>query len=386
MLLTDLENLVRLDLFDPAGPNQRWSQADIDRSLDKAVERYSEYYPNIAYVDMPTRPWQRTYPYPTSWNASYPVLWIERILYPLQIAGTALAAPGTAPSASATSGSSLSSGSYQYAVTFLTAGGETLPSPIASVSTSSGNQNVTLSNIALGNNQPGGMSNPVIGRALYRSLSGGSTLYLLATLHDTVSSTFSDTLPDSALQNQPQAPTVNTSGIMRWPPVERAFSEFSNLFDSAVALAASGNLGSQGTAGGSSGATGSQQPTFTLHLASGELPQDSSLLMRIFYATRHQLDSGGSTIPEVHRDLIVAGASAYAMEAYQVPTNDNFDFQDGALHDRLDDTQIPTAWAAAAGQRMARFEARLQEIKQQRDYASAARLHWGDIPRYWTRL
>ncbi|GCE21620.1 hypothetical protein KDK_54200 [Dictyobacter kobayashii] len=270
----------------------------------------------------------------------------------------------------------------------MTAGGETLPSPLATVTTSSGNQKVNLSNIMLGNSQPGqpGVSNPVIGRALYRSLVGSSTLYLLTTLSDTVSSSFSDTLPDSGLLNQPQAPQVNSSGIMRWPPVERAFSEFSNLFDSAVALAVGGNLGSQGTAGRGSSVVGSQQPTFTLQLPAGELPQDNSLLMRIFYATKHQLDSSGSTIPEVHRDLIVLGASAYAMEAYQVPTNDNFDVQDGALHDRLDDTRIPTAWAATAGQRMAQFMARLQEIKQQRDYASAARLHWGDIPRYWGRL
>ncbi|GLV60771.1 hypothetical protein KDH_75900 [Dictyobacter sp. S3.2.2.5] len=243
MLLTDLENMVRLDLFDPAGPNQRWSQGDIDRALDRAVERYSAYYPNIAYVDMPTQARQRSYPYPTSWNPAYPVLWIERILYPL----------------------------------------------------------------------------------------------------------------------------VDSAGSMCWPPIERAFSEFSAMFDAA-------------------GAIGGQQPGFTLHLGSAELPQDGSQLMRVFYATKHQLDSSGSTIPELHRDLIVAGACAYAMQAYQVPSNDNFDFQDGALHDRLDDTKIPGAWLAAAGQRLEQFEARLQEIKRQRDYASAARLHWGDVPRYWSRL
>jgi hypothetical protein len=32
------------------------------------------------------------------------------------------------------------------------------------------------------------------------------------------------------------------------------------------------------------------------------------------------------------------------------------------------------------------FEARLTEIKQQRDFASSARSHWGDIPLRWTRL
>ena len=91
--------------------------------------------------------------------------------------------------------------------------------------------------------------------------------------------------------------------------------------------------------------------------------------MRIFYATKHQLDTNGSTIPEIHRDIIVLGASAYAMEAYQVPTNDNFDSaKDGALHDRLDDTKIPAAWSAAAQNRMRQFISRLEED------SSAARL------------
>ena len=36
------------------------------------------------------------------------------------------------------------------------------------------------------------------------------------------------------------------------------------------------------------------------------------------------------------------------MEAYQVPTNDNFEFQDGGLRDHVNDTAIPTAWATGA--------------------------------------
>ncbi|HYU77232.1 MAG TPA: hypothetical protein VEL31_31580 [Ktedonobacteraceae bacterium] len=109
-------------------------------------------------------------------------------------------------------------------------------------------------------------------------------------------------------------------------------------------------------------------------------------MIRIFYATKHQLDASASTIPEVHRDIIVLGACAYAMEAYQVPTNDNFDFQDGALHDRIDDTKIPTAWLAATKAKMEQFETRLQEVKKQRDFAYGARVHWGDVPIRWPRL
>lgn len=388
MLLSDLENLVRLDLFDPVGSNQRWSQSDIERAIDKAVERYSEYYPNIAYADMPTEPFQRTYPYPPSWNVSYPVLWIERVLYPLQVYGSTFAAPGSAITATAAVGSGLSVGSYQYAVTFLAPDGETTLSPLTNVTTSSGNQKVNLSSIPLASTQalqPGGStgSNRVIGRTLYRTTAGGTTLALLATLSDNVMTTYVDTLPDSALTGLSQPPLVNTSGTMCWPPRECFFSEFSNMFDSTVALASGGNLGKLGAVGGSAGLTGSQQPSLTLHLSANELPQDTSQLLRVFYATKQQLDATGSTIPEVHRDIVVLGATAFAMEAYQVPTNDNFDFQDGALHDRIDDTRIPASWAAAARNRMDQFLTRLQEIKLQRDYASGARVHWGEVARAW---
>jgi hypothetical protein len=108
--------------------------------------------------------------------------------------------------------------------------------------------------------------------------------------------------------------------------------------------------------------------------------------MRVFYATKHQLDANGSTIPEVHRDVIVLGACAYAMEAYQIPTNDNFLFEDGALRDRVDDTMIPKNWLAVAQYKMGQFVGRLNEIKQQRDFASSARNHWGDIAIRYNRL
>ncbi|HZS77983.1 MAG TPA: hypothetical protein VFA41_15345 [Ktedonobacteraceae bacterium] len=390
MLLSDIETAARQDLFDPlGGPAQRWQTSDIDRAIDKAVDRYSQYYPNIVFTDMAAQPYQRTYPYPTSWNAAYPVWWIERILYPLQAYGSYFVPPPAGMVASAQAGAGLGIGAYQYAVTFLAQGGETTPSPLASVTTSSGNQKVSLTNVPLGpatTATPGVATNSVIGRNLYRTSANGAQLFLLATLQDNSTTSFVDTIPDSSLAGKPTPPTVNTSGVMLWPPYEREFAEYSNFFDSSAALAAGGNLGAQGSIGSDLSPLGSVSPSFTLKLSSAELPQDNTLVMRIFYATKHQLDANGSTIPEAHRDIIVLGASAYAMEAYQVPTNDNFDFQDGALRDRVNDSMIPAAWLQAAHAKMQQFEARLLEIKNQRDFASSSRAHWGDIPARWPRL
>jgi hypothetical protein len=211
-------------------------------------------------------------------------------------------------------------------------------------------------------------------------------LYLLATIPDNTTTTYTDLVPDASLNQNALPPSVNTSGVMLWPPFERDFAEYSNLFDSTAALASGGNLGAGGAIGVGASPTGTIAPSFTLKLSSAELPQDSTLVMRVFYATKHQLDSSGSTIPEAHRDIIVLGATAYAMEAYQVPTNDNFDFQDGALRDRVDDTKIPLTWLAAIKNKREQFEARLEEIRNQRDFAASARVHWGDIASRYARL
>lgn len=387
MLLSDIENAVRQDLFDPTSGTERWQNTDIDRAIDKAVDRYTQYYPNIAQADMQMQPYQRTYPYPTPYNASYPVLWIERVLYPLQVYGSQFSAPASGPTVAKTAGAGMGIGVYEYAVSLLSEGGESTPSPVASVTTTSGNQQVSLSTIPLGptlTTIPGLYVNTVIGRNIYRTLVGGSVLYLLTTIPDNTTTTYTDSASDASISSQPQPPTVNTSGVMFWPPIERPFAEYSNLFDSTVALARGGNMGAMGAPGDSIGPAGAQAQSFTLRLNSSQLPKDNTLSMRVFYATKHQLDTSGSTIPEIHRDIIVLGATAYCMDAYQVPTNDNFDFQDGGLRDRIDDTKIPAAWAAATAARLARFEARLQEIKQQRDFAASGHVHWGDIPmRSW---
>lgn len=388
MILSDVETMVRQDLFDPSAT--RWQTSDIDRAIDKAVDRYSMYYPNINFVDMQTQPYQRTYPYPTPWNASYPVMWLEKVLYPLQVYGSGYAAPTSAPGAAKAAGSGLGTGVYQYLVTFLTQGGETTAGPSVSVTTTGGNDQVNLTNIPIGPTQPlqpNIATNNIIGRNIYRTKVGASTFYLLTAIQDNTTTTYLDTTADSVLTNQPSPPAVNTSGVMFWPPQEKDFSEYSNLFDSNTALAAGGNMGAMGAVGRQEAdPTNLTSPSFTLNISGLALPIDNTLIMRVFYACKQQLDSSGSTIPEIHRDIIVLGAVAYCMEAYQVPTNDNFDFQDGALRDKIDDTKIPLAWLATAKSKMAQFEARLKEIKQQRDFASSSRAHWGDIPYRYSRL
>jgi hypothetical protein len=388
-LLSDIENDVRADLFDPAGSSERWAQSDIDRAIDKAVDRYTQYYPNINFSDMPTQPFQRTYPYPLPANPAYPVLWIERVLMPLQVYGSSFAPPAAGPTLTAQSGTGLGSGVYGYAVTWISQGGESTPSPLSNVTTSSGHQQVQLSNIPIGPctpQIPAIAQNLVIGRNLYRTQANGASLTLLATIMDNTTTTYVDTTSDASIANQPAPPSVNTSGVMYWPPFERDFAEYSNLWDSSYALAAGGNMGAQGAVGTALADIGAVQQAFTLKLGLAALPRDNTLVMRVFYATKHQLDNSGTTIPEIHRDIITLGACAYAMEAYQVPSNDNFDFQDGALRDKIDDTAIPKAWLQAATNRMQQFEARLQEIKRQRDFAASARTHWGDIAYRYERL
>ncbi len=386
--LATVEQAVLRDLFDTG--NARWSTADVDRAIDKALDRYTQYAPNIVFVDMAAQAYQRTYPYPTSWNAAYPLLWIEKILYPLQSYGSQFSAPSSAPSAARAAGTSLSVGTYQYLVTYLSQGGETTAGPSVSVTTTSNNQNVNLTNIPIAPSStilPGIATNQVIGRNIYRTQVGGSTFYLLATIADNTSTTYTDTTADASLFTNATPPTVNTSGVMVWPPRERNFSEYSNMYDSNTALAAGGNMGLMGAVGSdSAGPTGTASPSFTLNLNPNELPKDNTLVMRVFYATKHQLDSNGTTIPEVHRDIIALGAAAYAIEAYQVPTNDNFIFHDGTLRDEVDDTHIPDSFMKLAQYKMKQFEARLTEIKQQRDFASSARQHWGEIGRYSWRI
>nr|BBH86798.1 hypothetical protein KTC_15490 [Thermosporothrix sp. COM3] len=343
--LTDIEDLVRLDLFDAGG--SRWTNRDIDRAIEKAVTRYSEVAPHIIPADLATQPAQRSY---LLTGTVAPPLRVDRVLYPFHIYGSAFPPPEKAVNAALSAGDGLSIGTYRYAVSYITANGETTPGAIATITTASGYRYVVLNDIPVAPLVRGtaGTPNRVIARNIYRSLVGDTSLHLLATLPDNATTTYVDTMPDEELSKRPLPPTVNTSGVPLWPQQEKPFAE--QVTQNGILI--------------------------TLLIPPEELPTTEGEVIRVLYATRHQLDDYGSTIPEQHKELIILGASAYAMEAYQVPTNDNFRFQDGALGDRFDDTSVPVAWRIAALQKMRQFLEQLEQLRI--ESTSTAWVRWGE--------
>lgn len=111
--------------------------------------------------------------------------------------------PWSAPVAGTpTSGGSLGVGNYYYAVTNVIGGSETVPSPVSNtVTTTSSNKTVALSSIPLG---PYGTT----ARNIYRTTVGGSALYLVGTISDNSTTTYSDTLADTTAT---AAPTTSTA-------------------------------------------------------------------------------------------------------------------------------------------------------------------------------
>ncbi|HET6863690.1 MAG TPA: hypothetical protein VFH37_00590 [Candidatus Saccharimonadales bacterium] len=106
---------------------------------------------------------------------------------------TPISAPG-APGVTATTGSDLGVGTYRYKVTYVTANGETTGGTTASVTTTSGNQDVNVSSIPIG---PAG----TIARKLYRTVVNGAdgSQQLLTTVNDNSTTSFLDNIPDGSL-------------------------------------------------------------------------------------------------------------------------------------------------------------------------------------------
>lgn len=125
-----------------------------------------------------------------------------------------ITAPG-APTLAAAAGTELGIGTYYYKVTFLTGSvkgdgslniiGETQGGTAASVTTSSGNQRVSITNIPVG---PTG----TIGRRIYRTAVGGAqgTEKLAITIADNTTTSYTDTVADGSLGAA--VPTTNSTG------------------------------------------------------------------------------------------------------------------------------------------------------------------------------
>jgi hypothetical protein len=113
-----------------------------------------------------------------------------------------VSAPGQC-SAALHTGIALEIGYYEYAITFVTANGETPAGTRRSITTTSGNQKVDLSAIPVG---PSGVTK----RRIYRTAVGGGALKLVAEIANNTATTYLDETPDASLGAAP--PTLNTSG------------------------------------------------------------------------------------------------------------------------------------------------------------------------------
>lgn len=101
------------------------------------------------------------------------------------------AAPTVAAS-TATGAAGNLTGDYQYKVTFVTdSGAETNPSPSSTVVSPSADQ-VSISNIQTGTGE-------VSSRRIYRTTNGGSVFYLLDTINDNTTTTYTDDIVDADL-------------------------------------------------------------------------------------------------------------------------------------------------------------------------------------------
>lgn len=110
----------------------------------------------------------------------------------------------TAASLALAAGSALGIGSYTYAVSFAMGNGVTVPGTTATITTTSGNQQVNLTSIPTG---PAGTT----GRIIWRSKVGTSTpLYRVTTISDNTTTTYLDSVADASLVTQ--APSHDTFG------------------------------------------------------------------------------------------------------------------------------------------------------------------------------
>lgn len=332
---------LRIDLSDTDGSGYRWPDSALDRALEKSVERYSGASPLLQALQLATVPHANLYALPAG------AFYVDRVEYPsghwpkrfvpfLERKSPFIAALATflmPPLVTFTAGGSLAAGPYGWAVTFtVPGGGETTPSPVWTATSSGPGQAAVITGIPTG---PYGVS----GRSLYRTAAGGSSLALAGSIPDNVTTVFVDGAADGELGTP--APSENTTANL--DQVE-------------------------------------------LQIPPELWPADSAMRLELTYAARHLLDGAGTTIPERHWETVFLGALAYAMWSYLPQVNDNFEYADGHLHDRVDDTKSTVAWQTQCRQAMADYERRLALIKDESNAAGTGLSVWGDKPLRWERL
>lgn len=154
--------------------------------------------------------------------------------------GVGIGAPG-APSAAAAAGSGLSIGAYKYRITFTNSVGETNGGTEVSVTTTTGNQQVSLTAIPTGAAGSG-----VTGRNIYRTLVGGAsnTEQFVASLGDNTTTTFTDSTADTALGRA--VPTIDLSVSSAWTLTASGANTTTNLYACTISQMRRGSLNSNG--------------------------------------------------------------------------------------------------------------------------------------------
>jgi hypothetical protein len=337
LTLTQATANLRIDLNDPAGASQRWADTDLQRALDRTLERLTSVEPDLEETQLQTQQAVRTYLKPAG------ALWIDRVEYPAgqwppsypaftELRSPLLLAPLFLPilAGKLNGASQVTAGQHTWGFTYVTpGGGETTTSGTVGILVLAGTE-VDITFPAT----PDG----VTALKIYRTLAGGAQLKYLDTVLPPLTS-YVDLLPDASLGAN--APTLNTTGG----------------FD-----------------------------LFRLEVPPERYPPDTtSYYMSIRYALKHELDSNGTTLPERHWDTLYKGAMAAAVDIYLANINDNFVFADGQLRDRVDDTKSVEAWRAYRELLDQNFVQRLKLIRDEQIQSARFTPAWGDKPLRWEK-
>jgi len=360
LVANDFLTALRADLFDTlaSSTTPRWSDADLTRALDRSLNRYSQVSPNLQAVQLAGSPQINQYPIPAgAWYVDaveYPFNLFPKVYCPfVQKKTPQIADPAGGPSAPNGGGVALtlattpgglvppSLGSFaptQYTYTWLTAGGGeslTPPAPYPSVVVGAPSI-VVVSGIPTG---PYG----TVARNLYRSrVTGG--LALAGTIPDNTSSSFTDNTPDNLLLGP--LPAQNTTAGQ-------------DIIELAI------------------------DPSAYPTQQSGPSTPNGGDILELLYATGHTLDVSGTSVPERHWPVIYQGAAAYAVHAYVQAVADNFEWVDGHLRDRVDDTKSAILWQKNSYELMQRYDQAIKLVKEESNAFISSRMQWGDTPLRW---